>query len=128
MAAETPRPNPSQILDANSSPPQFSHPMLKGFLISLLISLLYIGAGVFVVFNPYCFGPGMFWILVYSFFPVLFGVNIGGMAAYLKAKYHTLNGLEQYGAGVLVVGVLDFILAVVLFILLLFVVVTSPRG
>jgi hypothetical protein len=125
MAAETPRPDSSQLLDAN---PQFSHPMLKGFLISLLVSLLYIGAGVFVVFNPYYFGPGMFWILVYSFFPVLFGVNIGGMAAYLKAKYHTLNGLGQYGAGVLVVGVIDFILAVVLFILLLFVVVTSPRG
>jgi hypothetical protein len=117
-------------MENSTSPPpyQFSHPMLKGFIVSLLISLLYVGAGVFVVFNPYYFGPGMFWLLFYSFLPVLFGVNIGVMAAYLKSKYHSLRGIGRYSAGVAIAAVLDFVLLLVLFVIMLVILTVGSGG
>ena len=100
--------------------------MLKGFLISLLVSLFYFAAVVFMIFNP-LYGP-MFWPLAYTFIPVFFGANIGGMAVHLKTRYHSLRGIGRYGAGVAVVAILDFGFVFVLFILLLFVLTAGSGG
>ena len=98
------------------------HPFLKGLGLTFLLSLVY--GWTFLTSGA---SPFVWNLLQWSFLPMILGVNICGVAFYMKRRYGNLDGLGRYAAGTATIVVLDVVLFVIFF-LLLFLAIAASGG
>ena len=100
MKVGSPQPGRAQSLGGSASSPGISHPTLKGFGVSMLISIAYAWS---IVFGP-VYGTSELLLVVASFLPVFVLVN--GLVA-LSYRRHRLGGVGRYVLGAVVALFLD---------------------